>query len=426
MKYQAVLFDLDGTLSDSAPGILAGVRFALEKMGREVPGEAVLRRFLGPPLVDSFIPYCGMTREEAERAQDYYREYYHQTGYLENAVYPGVRGLLKALKAQGAFLGVATHKPLAPSLKILETFDILRYFDEVAGPLDTEDRDPTKGDLILRAKPDGLSCVMVGDRASDFTGARQAGMPAIAALYGYGDEGEFDAVGAIDKAFSPEDLYGLLGVEKPAPRGYFISFEGNDGSGKSTQARFLAQRLKACGHDVLLTREPGGTPVGEKVRDILLQRENMDMEAVTEALLFAAARAQHVRQVIRPALSAGRLVISDRFVDSSIAYQGAGRGLGMEMVRAINAPAVDGCMPDTTVFLSLDPREGMKRRSRSGNIDRLEQEGDAFHQAVGEGYRAIIGEDRRFIAVTSQPNKLDTAAEVFARVAARLLEDGVP
>lgn len=426
MKYQAVLFDLDGTLSDSAPGILAGVRFALEKMGRDVPEEPVLRCFLGPPLVDSFMPFCGMTRGEAEQAQDYYREYYHRIGYLENAVYPGVRGLLKALKEQGAFLGVATHKPLAPSLKILEAFGILRYFDTVAGPTDAEDRDLTKGDLIQRARPQGLSCVMVGDRASDLLGARQAGIPMIAALYGYGSEAEFDAVGAAQKAFSPEDLFGLLGVPKPAPRGYFISFEGNDGSGKSTQARFLAKRLDACGYDVLLTREPGGTPVGEKVREVLLQRENMDMEAMTEALLFAAARAQHVRQVIRPALEQGRLVISDRFVDSSIAYQGAGRGLGMDLVRRINAPAVDGCMPDTTVFLRLDPKEGMKRRSRSGNIDRLEQEGDAFHSAVGEAYRDLIGKDRRFIAVTSQPNKLDTAEDVFSRVTARLTEDGIP
>ncbi len=424
MKYQAVLFDLDGTLCDSAPGILAGVRHVLSQMGREIPGESALRRFLGPPLSISFPSVCGMNQEETEEAQRLYRVYYHQTGYLQNAVYPGIRELLCAIKAQGAFLGIATHKPLKPSLKILQAFDLLRYFDKVEGP--GEGESPEKAELIRRANPKGLKAVMIGDRATDIQGACEAGIDSIAALYGYANEEEFIKSGTGAQAKTVEDLYGLLGLEKPASRGYFISFEGNDGSGKSTQARLLSQRLVQCGYDVLLTREPGGTSLGEKIRDILLDRDNTDMDNMTEALLYAAARAQHVRQIILPALAQGKLVISDRYVDSSIAYQGAGRGLGMELVRQINAPAIAGRLPDTTVFLSLDPKEGMARRSRSSEIDRLEGEADAFHQAVGRAFSKLAKGERRFITIPSLANKYDTAEMVFQKVTERLKEDGMP
>jgi len=426
IKYQAVVFDLDGTLTDSAPGILAGARFALETMGRPVPEEAVLRRFLGPPLMDSFTRLCGMSHEDAARAQDIYREYYNHTGALQNAVYPGVRALLAGLRQAGVHLGVATHKPLAPTMKILKAFDLLRYFDLVAGPELWENPGPTKGELILRALPQGLRAVMIGDRATDLEGARQVGVDSIAALYGYGHPEEFAPFRSVGLAHSVRDLYGLLGLSEQAPRPCFISFEGNDGAGKSTQARLLAQRLRQNGHDVLLTRESGGTAVGEKIRDILLDRANNDMDDLTEALLYAAARAQHVRQVILPALKAGRMVISDRYVDSSLAYQGGGRGLGIPRVRQINAPAVEGCMPDLTVFLSLPPGEGIRRAVRSREADRLEAAGDAFHDRVAGAFRDLTAEDSRFIVVSSEGSKQETAELVYARVQERLTALGLP
>lgn len=424
MKYQAVIFDLDGTINDSAPGILAGVRYALGKMGMDTSDEAILRRFLGPQLLYSFQHFCGMNEAQAEQAQQYYREYYHRKGYLENAVYPGIRSLLSVLKARGAWLGIATHKPKKISRHILETFGLLRYFNVVAGP--DEGETPDKAELIRRANPKGFPAVMVGDSVTDITGANEAGVDSIAALYGYGHNGDLLKAGALAKVNSVEELYDVLGLEEPSPHGYFISFEGNDGSGKSTQARLLAARLMQCGYDVFLTREPGGTPVGEKIRSILLDCGNTDMDSMTEALLYAAARAQHVRQVILPALAQGKLVISDRYVDSSIAYQGAGRGLGMDLVREINAPAISGRLPDTTVFLSLDPKEGMRRRSRSSVIDRLEGEGDAFHQEVGRAFSILAEGDRRFIVLPSLPDKHDTAEMVFLNIMQRLVEDGLP
>lgn len=422
LRCPAVIFDLDGTLTDSAPGILNTARHALHSLGHHIPDEDTMRRFLGPPLMHSFVHFCGMDEAQAQTAQEVYRLRYLETGYLENAVYPGIRQLLQALKQAGAYLGVATHKPLSPSLQILEAFDLLRYFDAVAGPVG--DESPSKGELIRRANPQGLEAIMIGDRHTDIEGAHQAGALGVAALYGYGQQEEFADADYV--AHSVSDLYDILGVTYQPSAGYFISLEGNDGSGKSTQARLLAQKLTQMGHDVLLTREPGGTQIGEKIRNILLDTANREMHPLTEALLYAAARAQHVQQVILPALKAGKLVLTDRFVDSSIAYQGAGRELGMEMVEGINAPAVAGKMPDLTVFLSVDPGEGIRRRGRSSVKDRLEEEEDAFHQRVGDAFLQMTKNDPRFITIASQTNKQDTARLVLTAVLARLLQDNLP
>lgn len=425
MKYQAVIFDLDGTLSDSAPGILEGVQFALQQMEWPQPDERSLLRFLGPPLMHSFTQFCGMTTEQAAHAQDIYREYYMQKAALNNTVYPGIRALLATLKDQGVYLGVATHKPLQPSMHILESFDLLRYFDSVQGPAHGEEA--SKGELIKRAMAgQQMSAVMIGDRATDCIGAQEMGMPCIAALYGYGHRAEFEDVGCEYYADSVSDLYELLGAKPPAPQGYFISFEGNDGSGKSTQAKELARRLSQNGYDVLLTREPGGTAIGERIRELLLTREHDEMDKLTEAQLYAAARAQHVRQVIKPALEAGKLVISDRYVDSSLAYQGAGRGLGIELVRAINAPAVGSCMPDTTVFLRLHPEEGIYRAVRRREADRLEAAGEQFHQAVAAAFDTLMAGEERFVVVSSQGEKDQTAKAVYEQVSARLRQAGLP
>ena len=154
--------------------------------------------------------------------------------------------------------------------------------------------------------------------------------------------------------------------------GYFISFEGVDGSGKSTQISKLNEYLEAGGYEVVLSREPGGTDIGEQIRSVILDPNNQGMTAVTEALLYAASRAQHVHDVIAPAVEAGKVVICDRFVDSSIAYQQYGRKLG-ECVRIINGYAIDGCMPDLTFLLKVKPDVGGTRIG-SREKDRIELE----------------------------------------------------
>jgi dTMP kinase len=169
----------------------------------------------------------------------------------------------------------------------------------------------------------------------------------------------------------------------------FVTFEGLDGSGKTTQAELLRARLEAEGEDVLLTREPGGTELGERIRDLLLHGGHVAPWA--EALLYAASRAQHVEEVIRPALARGAWVVCDRYLDSSAAYQGAGRGLGLDRVLELNLAAVDGLLPDRTFLLLLDPSGVLGRLT--GEHDRLEREGDDFRRRVDAGYRELA---RRF------------------------------
>lgn len=167
-------------------------------------------------------------------------------------------------------------------------------------------------------------------------------------------------------------------------RGLFITFEGPDGSGKSTQIELLREYLKSEKYDALITREPGGTRISEEIRDIILDRKNSDMSYMTEALLYAASRAQHVDQVIRPALDEGRVVISDRFIDSSIVYQGYGRRLG-QVVEDINGYAVGDCLPDITFLLKIDPEIGIGRAS-DGKPDRIESEKISYHRSVYDAY----------------------------------------
>ncbi len=200
-------------------------------------------------------------------------------------------------------------------------------------------------------------------------------------------------------------------------RGLFITFEGPDGSGKSTQIRRLGDRLRERGEDPLLTREPGGTDISEKIRTLILDPANTAMDPRTEALLYAASRAQLVHQVIEPALREGRTVLCDRFMDSSIAYQGYARGLGTG-VRDINEFAVGGLAPDITFFLDLDPEKGLLRAGKAkGKPDRMEREALSFHRAVYEGYLALsrIYADRFVIIDASR-----TEEEVFAAIWERM------
>lgn len=173
-------------------------------------------------------------------------------------------------------------------------------------------------------------------------------------------------------------------------QGLFITMEGPDGSGKSTQIEAIRKFFESNGEKVIITREPGGTQISEKIRNLLLDRENSEMDPVAEALLYAASRAQLVAQVIAPALEAGTHVICDRFVDSSIAYQGYGRELG-DSVAIINAYAVRNCMPDITFLMKLNPEVG-KSRIDSAELDRMEMEKLEFHNRVFEGYEVLEAE----------------------------------
>lgn len=175
--------------------------------------------------------------------------------------------------------------------------------------------------------------------------------------------------------------------KKDIKKGYFISFEGLDGSGKSTQIRKLSSYLSNTGYSVIISREPGGTDIGEKIREIILSPENDRMTYITEAMLYAASRAQHVDEVIKPALDEGKIVICDRFADSSIAYQGYGRGIKIA-VEMINKYAISGCMPDITFFLKADHETGTERM-KDRSMDRIEMEKSDFHDRVYRGYMIL-------------------------------------
>lgn len=172
--------------------------------------------------------------------------------------------------------------------------------------------------------------------------------------------------------------------------GKFITFEGPDGSGKTTVSTAVVKMLQKAGIPVIYTREPGGSTIAEQIRNVILDPSNTEMDARTEALLYAASRRQHLVEIVLPALAKGIHVISDRFVDSSLAYQGCGRGLGMDEIYDINRFAIEGRMPDRTIFLHVSAEIGMKRIETRTYLDRLDQENIAFHERVYEGYQKVI------------------------------------
>ncbi|MBW4094853.1 MAG: dTMP kinase [Acidobacteria bacterium] len=205
----------------------------------------------------------------------------------------------------------------------------------------------------------------------------------------------------------------------PPQPGIFVAFEGGDGAGKSTQARTLAETLRANGCEVVLTREPGGTSIGEKLRSLVLDHGHGEVDARCEALIFAAARAAHATQLIRPALARGAVVITDRYIDSSVAYQGAGRGLPAVEVANLNAWATEELRPHVTVLLDVSPGQGRDRRTANdGAEDRLESEPDDFHARIRQAFLTLAAQDSEHYLV------LDAAlpvAELAAFVAARVL-----
>lgn len=191
--------------------------------------------------------------------------------------------------------------------------------------------------------------------------------------------------------------------------GLFITFEGPDGSGKTTIANLAKERLEKEGISVLLTREPGGSKIAEEIRNIILDKENINMDFKTEALLYAAARRQHLVEKVLPALNDNKLVLCDRFVDSSLVYQGVGRNLGIDSVYNINLFAIEDIMPTLTIFFDIDPIEGLKRTKKDTNrtLDRLDLEATSFHQKVYEGYREVIKKYPDRIVVVDASKSID-------------------
>jgi dTMP kinase len=419
MKYSTVVFDLDGTVADTMPGILNAVRYALKKMNNPILPDEELAGFSGPPLGDSFQNICQMSKEESEKATLFFREYYDNIGWKESSLFPGVRSVITALKRADARLFVATGKKKDIAHKTLEHYFLDHFFEDMVAP-EPGERFGDKEYALKKLLGNNMQgAVMIGDTVGDIVGAQKNGIASIAITYGAGSRQ--DLIDAKPDALidSVDELYDLLGIQPM--KGYFISLEGNDGSGKSTQAEMLALSLQKLGYTVLFTREPGGTPVSEKIRQLLLDVDNRSMTCRTEALLFAAGRAQHVEEVIKPALEQGYLVVCDRYVDSSIAYQGGGRELGIDLVTAINAPAIDGLLPDTTAFLAIAPDVALTRRVTATGADRIELSQMDFHNRVADAYQKIIQNDPdRFVIVNADQDIDSVQKELLNRVLPRL------
>lgn len=189
----------------------------------------------------------------------------------------------------------------------------------------------------------------------------------------------------------------------------FITFEGPDGSGKSTVIKKVYEKLINDGYPIILTREPGGTPIAEKIRNVILDNDNTALDARTEALLYTASRRQHLVEKIRPALKEGKIVLCDRFLDSSLAYQGGGRHLGIENVLNVNLFATENTYPDLTLFFNISPEEGLKRVSADKKriADRLDNENENFHHDVYNAFLKVVNDNKNRIVVIDATKSID-------------------
>ena len=194
-------------------------------------------------------------------------------------------------------------------------------------------------------------------------------------------------------------------------KGSFIVFEGPDGSGKTTVCDIVCQKLKDEGFNIVHTREPGGIDIAEQIRAVILDPKNTAMDARTEALLYAASRRQHLVEKVLPAINDGKIVICERFVYSSLAYQGKARGIGYEGVKAVNDFAIEGCKPDITIYLDVDEQTGQSRINDRGNKDRLDAESINFHHLVNEGYKEIISLYKDNVKIVDATKDINTVVD---------------
>lgn len=197
-------------------------------------------------------------------------------------------------------------------------------------------------------------------------------------------------------------------------KGLWISFEGGEGSGKTSLIEGLVKKLEERDLSYMVTREPGGVPLAERIRDVIMTRSETPMDPMTEAILFAASRRQHLVEKVLPGLEAGKIVLMDRYVDSSIVYQGYGRGLGMEKIRELNLFATEGHMPDLTFYLDLDPEEGLRRIHRNQReVNRLDEEGLDFHKKIREGYLILSKKEKRIHKLDASKSLEELTMEVW-------------
>jgi len=196
-------------------------------------------------------------------------------------------------------------------------------------------------------------------------------------------------------------------------RGLFLVFEGVDGSGTTTQVELLCDFLEGRGHKVIRTREPGGTRLSERIRHLVLDPNWKETSFLTELFLYAASRAQHVEELIKPAIEKGSIVVCDRFTASSVAYQSFGRGLSRDLVEKVNEIAIGSCAPDLTFFLRISVEEALRRRAhRAEQVDRLEEAGQRLQERVAMGYEAVFKEDLNTVIVDGHPSPEDIALEI--------------
>lgn len=202
-------------------------------------------------------------------------------------------------------------------------------------------------------------------------------------------------------------------------KGWLISFEGGEGAGKSSLIVRLEQELRGRGMETVVTREPGGIEIAERIRAVILDKQHTAMDGRTEALLYAAARRQHLVEKVNPAIERGKVVLCDRFIDSSLAYQGHARGLGIDEVMSINAFAIDGMMPDMTIYLDLDPELGLQRirANEEREVNRLDLEAIGFHRKVREGYQIVAQRfPERIVTVDASPSQQAVFESVLALI----------